>query len=61
MSAFVNALCSPLLIFHTAMDASLLRGNTSCTQCVSLQGPVLGGREWRGVGGSLLLLSFQSA
>lgn len=24
MSAFVNALCTPLLIFHTAMDASLL-------------------------------------
>lgn len=57
MSAFVNALYTPLLIFHTAMDASLLGGNTSCTQCISLQGPVLGGREWRREGDSLLLLS----
>lgn len=54
MSAFVNALCTPLLIFHTTMASSLLGGNT---QCISLQGPVLGGREWRREGGSLLLLS----
>lgn len=57
MSAFVNVLCTPLLIFHTAMDASLLGGNSSHTQWVSLQGPVLGGRECRRGESSLLLLS----
>lgn len=57
MSAFVKGLCTPLLIFHTAMDASLLGGNSSGTQWVSLQGSVWGGRECRRGGGSLLLLS----
>lgn len=48
MSAFVNALYNPLLIFHTAMDASLLGGiflvHFPAGSCVGRQGVEKRGR-----------------
>lgn len=50
MSAFVNALCTPLLIFHTVMDVSLLRGNINSSTAHFPAGPYVGrqGVEKRG-------------
>jgi len=60
MSAFVNALCTPLLIFHTIMDTSLLGGNVNSSTAHFPAGPY-GGRqrvEKRGDGLYYILVIF---
>lgn len=44
LSAFVSALCAPLLIFHAVMDASPLGGNVNSSATHFPAGPRAGGQ-----------------
>lgn len=51
LSAFVNALCIPLLIFHTVVDVHLLRGNINSRTACFPTGLRAGRQGWRRGGG----------
>lgn len=57
MSAFVNALCTPLLIFHAVMVEILLGANVNSGAEHFPAGPCVGWQGWRRGRGSVLLLS----